>query len=294
MDTERDHALSLAFMRSHPAHAARVLEALAPAEAATQFHRAPARIGASVMAAMLPRQASACVAALADTRALELLATMNMQATVSVLRYLPEARRRALIAGLPTASALASTILLGYNEDALGAWADPSVVMLAPEARAGEALERVRQTEVQHPAVFVTDASRKLAGFVTLTQLLRAPALSTLSSLMRSPAAVLMAQAPLAGSTDHPGWTSESALPVVEHGGRLVGVLTRDALTRALRRTSAAPEEEVTAGTLPELLASGYWHTVSGMAGAGLGLLPRVPPVMAETSGADSEVAHDK
>jgi magnesium transporter len=284
---EHESALSLAFMQGHPANAARVLEALPIVEAAALFDRAPARIGGGVMAAMLPRQASACVAALSDARALELLATMNMQAMVSLLRYIPEARRQTLIGGLPTASALASAILLGYDEDTLGAWADPSVIMLPPETRAADALARVRQTEVAHPAVFVTDASRRLAGLVGLTTLLRAPEVATLATLMHSPAAVLRAHAPLASATGHPGWTHASALPVVEPGERLLGVMTRDALTRALRRDQVEPGASVAVATLPGLLALGYWETLSGMVSAGLGLMPRVGPVVPLEQGAD-------
>jgi magnesium transporter len=284
---EHEAALSLAFMQGHPANAARVLEALPIGEAAALFDRAPARIGGGVMAAMLPRQASACVAALSDARALELLATMNMQAMVSLLRYIPEARRQTLVGGLPTASALASAILLGYDEDTLGAWADPSVIMLPPETRAADALARVRQTEVAHPAIFVTDASRRLAGLVGLATLLRAPEGATLATLMHSPAAVLRAHAPLASATSHPGWTHASALPVVEPGERLLGVMTRDALTRALRRDQVEPGASVAVATLPGLLALGYWETLSGMVSAGLGLMPRVGPVVPLEQGAD-------
>lgn len=289
LPSEHEAALSLAFMQGHPANAARVLEALPIGEAAALFDRAPARIGGGVMAAMLPRQASACVAALSDARALELLATMNMQSMVSLLRYIPEARRQTLVGGLPTASALASAILLGYDEDTLGAWADPSVVMLPPETRAADALARVRQTEVVHSAVFVTDASRRLAGLVSLATLLRAPEGATLATLMHSPAAVLRAHAPLASATSHPGWTHASALPVVEPGERLLGVMTHDALTRALRRDQAETGAAAAVVTLPGLMARGYWETLSGMLSACLGLMPRVGPVVPVEQGADDE-----
>ncbi len=284
---EQEAALSLAFMQGHPSNAARVLEALPIAEAAALFDRAPARIGGGVMAAMLPRQASACMAALSDARAQALLATMSMQAMVSLLRYIPEARRETLIGGLPTASALASALLLGYDEDTLGAWADPSVIMLPPETRAADALARVRQTEVAHPAVFVTDASRRLSGQVGLATVLRAPEGATLATLMHSPAAVLRANAPLASASSHPGWTHASALPVVEPGERLLGVMTRDALTRALRRDQAEPGAAAAASSLPGLLALGYWETLSGMVTASLGLMPRVNPVVPMEKGAD-------
>ena len=285
---DREAALSLAFMQAHPVQAARVLEALDPQASAAIFERAAARIGAGVMAAMLPRQASRCVAALSDARALELLSAMNMQATVSLLRYLPPERRNPLIAGLPTASSLASTMLLGFDQDALGAWADPSVIMLPASTRAADALARVRQTEVAHPAVFVTDEARRLLGVVPLPSLLRAPDVATLATLMQPAPAVLMALAPLAGAPAHPGWASASALPVVESGDRLLGVMTHDAMTRALRRHQAAEPSESHVDTgLAGLMARACWQTVVGLVAVCLPLMPRVPPVWPEPRGDD-------
>lgn len=285
---DRQSALSLAFMQSHPVQAARVLEALDPQASAAVFERAAARIGAGVMAAMLPRQASRCVAALSDARALELLSAMQMQATVSLLRYLPPERRNPLIAGLPTASSLASSVLLGFDQNALGAWADPSVIMLPAATRAADALARVRQTEVSHLAVFVTDEARHLLGVVPLPTLLRAPDIATLATLMRPAPAVLMALAPIAGAPAHPGWASASALPVVESGDRLLGVMTHDAMIRALRRNEAPESTESGADIgMPGLMARACWQTVVGLVAVCLPLLPQVPPVWPASGGDD-------
>ncbi len=269
-------SLSLAFMRGHPAQAARVLEALPADEAAALFARVPARLGAAVLAAMLPQSAARCVAALDDERALELLSPLGAQAIVAVLRYLGEARRRELVKGLPTTAALASSLLLGYAEDTLGAWADPDVVMLPTDTRAGDALQRLRQSPLAHETVFVADAQRRFAGSVSLGQLLAAPEAATLATLAQRPPAVLAAHAPLAGSVEHPGWERASLLPVVEPGDRLIGVMTRDALARALRRAAPASAGGGDA-SLPSLFARAYWQTLSGLLESALALLPRVP-----------------
>ncbi len=278
-DDDRDRGLSLAFMRGHPAAAARVLEALPMAEAGLLFERAPARVCAAVLAAMLPRQAAGCIAALADARVLELLAPLGTQATVALLRHFPEPRRSALIAGLPTAAALAAALLLGYTEDTLGAWADPDVVTLPADTRAGDAFERLRQAGSPHPLLFVVDAGRQLVGVVDWLALLQAPGAATLASLARRPQAVLPAHAPLGGAAAHPAWELASALPVVEPGERLVGVMTRDALARALRERTQPAGAAIVPATLPAQLAAGYWLALSGLVEAGLTLLPRVRPV---------------
>lgn len=277
MAAEQDRSLSLAFMRGHPAQAARVLEALPADEAVAPFQRAPARLGAAVLAAMLPRRAARCVVSLDDERLLELLSVMGTQPMVALLRHLPAPRRQRLTAGLPTAAALATSLLLGYTEDTLGAWADPDVVLLPSDTRAGDALERMREAPAAHPVLFVADAERRLAGLVALTTLMQAPAGATLGSLMLRPPAVLAAYAPLAGAVTHPGWEISSSLAVVEPGERLVGVMTRDALARALRH--ASPQGADAPATLPGLVAMGYWQALSGLLEGGLALLPRVPPL---------------
>ncbi len=269
--------LSLAFMRTHPAQAARVLEALPPDDAATLFARAPARLGAGVLAAMLPQAAARCIAAMDDERALELLSPMGAQPIVAVMRYVAEVRRRELLKRLPTTAALASSLLLGYAEDTLGAWADPDVVLLPADTRAGDALQRLRQSPMHHEMVFVTDAERKLLGIVGLGALLQAPEAATLATLMRAPVATLAAHAPLSGSAAHPGWERVSVLPVVEPGDRIVGVMTRDALSRAQRQAAPTANDEADA-RLPALFARAYWQTLSGLLETGLSLLPRVPP----------------
>jgi magnesium transporter len=279
MAGERDHTLSLAFMRGHPVQAARVLESLPPDASAALFDLTPARLGAAVLTAMLPYRAAHCIAALNDARALELLAPMGTQPTVAVLRHLPEPRREQLIAGLPTATAFASTLLLGYAEDTLGAWADPDVVMLPADTRASHALERMQQEPATHSLVFVADGERRLAGIVNLGTLLQAPQGATLATLMQRPPHVLAAYAPLSATPDHPGWEHSSMLPVVEAGERLVGVMTRDALTRALRRAAPPPTLSDGEATLPVLFARGYWQALSGLIEGGLALLPTVPDI---------------
>ncbi len=279
-DVDRDSALSLAFMRTHPAAAARVLEGLPAAAAGALFERVPARVCADVLGAMLPRQAAGCIAGLGDARILELLPPLGTQGTVALLRHFPEARRRTLIAGLPTGAALASALLLGYTEDTLGAWADPDVVTLPAETTAAAALERLRQVSSLHAQVFVVTAARQLGGVVAWHTLARAPAAATLGTLLQRPLAVLPAHSPLAGAVAHPGWELASALPVVEPGERLVGVMTRDALARALRESSPSAPLGSTPTALPAQLAAGYWLALSGLVESALALLPRVPPVL--------------
>lgn len=273
-------ALSLVFMRSHPVEAARVLETVEPVESAALLAQTPARIAAPVIAAMLPSAAARSLGGLEDERALALLSELGTQPLVAVLRHLAEPRRALFIEGLPTAAALASKLLIGYMEDSVGAWTDPDVIALPGSTHATAALERVRHVGIAPQNVFVTGENGRLEGWIPLSALLRAPAGASLVSLMTRPNAVLPAQTPLSGALAHPGWERASTMPVVESGERLVGVLTRDALARALRRTARASRTTPT-DTLSGMLARGYWDALSGGAEAMATLLPEVRPVAA-------------
>lgn len=278
MSESADAPLSLAFMRAHPLQAARVLEALPPAAAAPIFDRVPARVGADVAAAMPPHHAALCLAELDEPRMLELLSAMGTQAAVALLRQLPRPLRERLIAGLPAATALASALLLGYADDSLGAMADPDVPMLDAATRVIDALDHLRALPPTHPLLCVADGQRRLAGVVDLAALLHAPAEAKLATLMRPPAAELSAHAALTGAATHPGWSQASTLPVVTPDRRLVGVLTRDALDRALQRAAARGDAGPPA-SLAALLAHAGWQAVSGLIGGMLSLLPGVPRV---------------
>jgi magnesium transporter len=270
--------LSHAFMRAHPAAAARVLDALPPAEASALLARVPARLAAPVLTAMLPAAAARGLGAVEDERALELLGELRTQPMVAVLRHTGEPRRSRLIAGLPTTAGLAAQLLLGYVEDAVGAWTDPDVVALPGETRAADALERVRHASLDAQGVFVTGAGGRLDGWAPLPALLRAPPGTSLASIMQRPEAVLAAQTPLPVAAHHAGWEDASILPVVESGERLVGALTREALTRALARVQRLRRADPP-DTLGGMLARGYWDALSGGAEAMATLLPAVAPV---------------
>jgi Mg/Co/Ni transporter MgtE len=238
----------------------------------------PARLAAPVLAAMRPNAAARGIAGLDDEHVLALLGELGTQPVVAILRHVAEPRRSHLISGLRTAAALASKLLLGYVEDSVGAWTDPDVLALPSATRAADALERVRHIDATVQRVFVTANDGRLEGWVPLPTLLRATESATLASIMLRPDAVISAQTPLAGAVRHPGWEHASLLPVLEPGERLVGVLTRDALARAVGR-SARPVRAAPGETLAGMLALGYWDALSGGAEATVTLLPQVRQV---------------
>lgn len=270
-------ALTLAFLRLHPRDAAQVLEAVEPAARAELFGRIPARVGSEVLAQLMPRSAAQTLSALPDDRATELVARMRVQRAVAMLQHVDEPRRSRLIAALPTASALATRLLLGYEADEVGSHMDPAVLALAPGAGAAEALQRVIHAQPPVDRIFVVADDGRLLGWLPLEELLRAPQAAALETLKPRAAPLLAARTPLASAGTHPGWHDTSILPVVDRGNRLVGTLTRDALERATQQwrvsgATARPLED----SLTGMAVRSYWQGLSGILRVLLTLLPPI------------------
>ena len=276
------HALTLAFLADHPAEAARVVETLPVSDAAALLAEIPARVGAPVLTAMLTTAAARLLATLDDAHVLALLTHAGTQTSVALLRHIPDPRRTHLIAGLPTVAALASRMLLGFPEDAVGAWADPEVIALAPTTSAKEALQRVRQgQETGVERILVVDAERKLLGDVSLEALLHAPESMTVAALMHPTATTLSAMMPIAAAAVLRAWEQGSALPVVDREEHLIGVLHRSALSRAMRERATHLQADG-ARSVTALLAGSYWNVIAGLASATLAIFPTVNRVRPE------------
>jgi magnesium transporter len=231
---------------------------------------------------MLPPAAARVLSNIADEVALGLLTAVGAQPAVAVLRHVAEPRRSRLIEGLPTVTAVASRLLLGYPEDSIGGWADPAIVVVDLAMPAADALERVRRGDEQHvEELYAVDTEQRLVGVVDLQALLRAPPTATVSTLLRKPPGILAAVAPLASTTTHAAWEQSAVLPVAERGDRLIGVLRRSTLSQALAQGGASLPPPG-ADTVIGLLARGYWTAVSGLAEAGIALLPPAKPVNPE------------
>lgn len=266
--------LTFAFMRSHPADAARMLELAPAADLAILFTQVPTRIGCVVLADMDPRLAARALLVMKEDRAIELLTDLGSQPAVAVLRQIEEPARSRLIAGLPTAAALTARLLVQFVDDSVGACVDTNAIALSATAASREALERVRVADIRVDRVFAVDEQRRLMGWVPLDTLLRAPAEVRLEALMLQPAGRISVHAPLTGARAHPAWQTASVLPVIDRGNRLIGLLTREALERAVQRIGRVGRHAVAGDSLPAMLVHGYWESISGILEALVASLP--------------------
>jgi magnesium transporter len=272
--------VTLAFLDAHPVEAARVVETLSSADAAALFEDISPRLGAPVLSAMLPPAAARILTRIDEAQALALLSAAATQATVGILRHIGEPTRSRLLASLPPAAGVATQLLLGFPDDAVGAWTDPDVIALAPMLSSAEALTHVRASDAPEvDTIYVTDSSRRLQGEVTLQAVLRAPEATPLAALMQPNAMTLSAMMPIGSALTLGAWQRAASLPVVDRETRLLGVLRRTRLAQAARERTPPERTHGDEASLAGMFAGGYWAVVSGLVGASLALLPHVKRV---------------
>lgn len=269
--------LTLNYLEHYPSEAARVLEALDVATAAALMETTPSRLCAPVLAQMAPTLAARCLEPLADDQAVTLIRRLGPQHGAAILRFLGDARRNRLLAQLPAGRALAYRLLIGFPEDSIGAWIEPDVLTLAGDTRVGEAIRMARDHEGwAAQTLYVVNQKRALRGIVALQQLLRTNADMRLDYLMEPISHTLPAQAFMAGIRDHVGWETSSALPVVDHDGRFIGILNHSTLMRALKLRPSEGGHQSLDSTLASVTAM-YWLGFSAVLRALVSTLPGRP-----------------
>jgi CBS domain-containing protein/sporulation protein YlmC with PRC-barrel domain len=178
-----------------------------------------------------------------DDEAAEVLERMNSDDAADLLLELDQERRLPILNLLPPAKQQKIRQLLGYNPSTAGGLMNPDFVSVPATATAGDALERVRRSDLgaqQMSVVCVLDEDGRLAGAVSLAELLRAGPQQRIGELAGAEAAdpAVAAEADLPEvallMTDY----NLVAMPVVDGDGRPVGVIAVDDVLELL-----VPEE---------------------------------------------------
>jgi magnesium transporter len=227
---------------------------------------------------MLPATAARVATLLPDGVVQPLLSSAGIQSAAAVLRHVVPPRRTELVEGLPAGAEAAVRLLLRYSDDTVAAWVEPEVLTFDIDTTVEIALERAQSWHAPVAQIYALRSDRRLAGVVELHKLLRAAGTARLAQLMRPPVASLPAAMPLRIAAAHAAWERSNVLPVVDRSDRLIGLLEHATLSRALALAHHAPGPRAEP-SLVGVVAARYWDALSGLAEAGVGLLPSAPPV---------------
>lgn len=233
-------ALNQRFLLDYPHEAARLLESMAPEEAAGLLALQQAHVVVRAWQALSPDIARAVVERLPDALARHVLAEAEPAASVAVLGQWEEEERGRRLATLDAQVARELRTLLSYPETSAGRLMDPDVSPLREGLSVGQALARLRAMRRRGlRELFVVDEEGRLSGRVEIQDLAVTDDARPLRDIVRPLIAAVKALDPqedVVALLEHRPITE---LPVVNVDGRFVGVIRHAALLTAVEQESS-------------------------------------------------------
>lgn len=204
---------------------------LEPDDRVLLFRALPREVAAEVFAKLRSTTRDRLVLALTDRETRRLLADLQPDDRTSLLSELPGRVTQRLLNLVPAEERAVTLELLGYPEDSVGRLMTPYYLAVRPEWTIGHALDHIRargREDETSSTVFVVDEGWRLLDDLPLQRLMLAAADRRVSDLMdeqyvsldpntdREEAVLLMRR------------YYRVALPVVDPGGVLIGIVTVD------------------------------------------------------------------
>ena len=233
-------ALARTYLREFPDEASRRLAGLEAEEIAQLLHNEPVRYVVPLIERLEPISAAEVLAALAEDVARDVAMAMDPARALSLLNWLDEQPRAALLDRLEPGLARELRRMAEYPPESAGRLMDPRALGFRTGTTVQQALTRLRAVRERRVAdVFLTDDEHRLTGSVPLQTLAVAPPSALLETLAQ-PAVAVQAVDPHDEVVERFTSARLSSLPVVDFDGRLLGVIRYDTLATAAQEDVAA------------------------------------------------------
>lgn len=223
-----EHLLAVvdAFVRAHTADAARVLEARTPDDLAAFLAAVPSDLAAVLVAQMEVLAGARGLERTPPARAAEMVGSVPPARAVALVRGMADEARQQVLAALPADRGGHLEYLLSFRAHTVGAHMDTRVLTVPPETTASDAVALIRANPA-HAAhlLYVVDRKRRLAGVVSLKELLASAASAPVAGLMAREVASLRVRDSLSSVRVDPSWSRYRMLPVLDERGLFAGVL---------------------------------------------------------------------
>ena len=195
-----------------------IVSALDHESAGTVLTDTTASIRAELVDDIEPQRLARIAEALPADEAADLIGELEMEETEEVLHHISTEDEEVL------------RQLLTYPEDTAGGIMNPDVVALQPDETVDDAIHFLRSVAEDTPiaAVYVVDEERTLLGFVRMRRMVTARPTTLLGDIMSTDVISVPVETDQEEVADIVEKYDFMAIPVVEMGNRLAGVVTVD------------------------------------------------------------------
>jgi len=219
------------FTPHHPAESAEMLDDLAPEEALYVLNLLDGRTRAGVFSYLDLDHQDAIAEIMPRNKLAETLTYMSHDERADLVSRLAPEGVEQIMPLLARAEREDIRLLIAQQEGTAGAVMTSDYATLPAEATAAQAIEKLRHEAPDRETIYycyVVDNDRRLVGFVSLKDLILAPASRRVSAIMQTDV--------VHGTVDEDSEAVAAklmeydliALPIVDHEDRLVGIVTHD------------------------------------------------------------------
>lgn len=256
-----ESALREFFSAHHPADSADLLDDLGPDEALFVLQLLDVPTRTAVFSYLEPALQDGVSSSMPRKDLAALLTRMSHDERADLVGRLPSERVEQIMPLLAHAEREDIRSLAAYGEGSAGAVMTSDYATLAAEATAVEAIDRLRREAPDKETIYycyVVDDARRLVGFVSLKDLIVAPAARRVSQIMQKDVVFSTVDEDRELAARKLMEYDLIALPIVDNERRLVGIVTHDDVIDVI--VDEATEDVYRLGGM-EPLADSYLRT---------------------------------
>lgn len=230
--TSRDSGTFQSIIKhNHPADIVSLLEEFYPNHVRDFLTQIPAENRAEVFGYLPDYRQDEIVQILNRRELVDLFNHMSADERADLYNRLSDEQQESLLPALAQVEREDIRKLSAYAENTVGAIMTSEYATVSPELTAREAIEALRREAPDKETIYqayVIDESRKLIGAVSLRDLIVAPANATVKSIMKTDVIFARADEPREDAANKISKYDLIALPVINGGDKLVGIVTYD------------------------------------------------------------------
>jgi magnesium transporter len=257
-------------MEAHPEDAARVLAPMDDPPVVDLLIDAPPDLAGRVLRHLGPSRAAAVASGFPNLQFKAVLDALPRPVALELMRRINAEMREQFFADLSEKERHAWASALSFGEKSAGTLMDVDVLVASASLTVQDAIRQVENHP--HRAIYylyVVDDAFRLQGVLDLRELFLAflaARKQTVSAIMQTSVDTLSPKASYHSIVSHPGWKKAHALPVVDEGGRLLGVIRYQTLRQI--EQDVAVDDTGSGGTTVAALGDLFWTGIAGLAGA--------------------------
>ncbi len=231
--------LNRVYLRDFPLGAAKLLEAMPPAEVAQALAEQPADAIGSVFDSMAPDVAASLLSHLPEALTRSVLEEIRPNTALTLLGQFDEEERNRCIADLNPALQRELQELMVYPDDSAGRLMETRIGVFRPAMTVAQALERLRRSKLRGlQSIYLIDDERRLTARVAVHDLAIADPSQHLRDIAESVSLVVQGVSPRNEVVEMLERSRMPSIPVVDFEGRLLGVVRYTSLIKAMQEVA--------------------------------------------------------